>query len=507
MAGRVDRAMWGRLFDLSSKGEGPLQARIRQTVVGAILDGRLSPGAAVPSSRELADQLKIARNTVVLAYQHLIDDGFLISRERSGYFVSSDVKAQRASPDEAPPGDAGARPDWDKRFVVRPSAQRNIVKPTDWQTYPYPFLYGQFDPTLFPTADWRECSRRALGAVELKGWAPDLIDGDDPLLIEQIRTRVLPRRGVWVTPAEVMVTIGAQQALFLLAELLVNARTTVGVEDPGYPDARNIFSLKTSRIRRVPVDAHGATLGNGLSGCDYLYLTPSYQCPTTATMPLERREALLALAANDDLVIIEDDYETQTSFSQDPTPALKSLDRSERVIYVGSLSKVLAPGLRLGYIVAPPDLIREARALRRLMLRHPPANNQRTAALFLSLGHHEALARRLAHIHRDRAAVLKRALDRFLPEFSYRAGDGGSSVWAEGPAGLDTRELAERARERGVLIEPGDIFFASDAPPLNHVRLGFSSIPKERIEPGIRALASLVRNISRERQGRAALAI
>ncbi len=502
MGGRVDQAMWNRLFELSSKGSGPLQARIRQTVVTAILDGRLSPGTAVPSSRELAEQLGVARNTVVLAYQHLVDDGFLVSRERSGYFVNREVAAHRAEAATRPLSEGAKPPDWKTRFAVHASLQRNIVKPNDWQSYPYPFLYGQFDPTLFPTTDWRECSRRALGSVELKGWAPDLIDGDDPLLVEQIRTRVLPRRGVWVTPAEVMITIGAQQALFLLAELLVGDSTKVGVEDPGYPDARNIFSIKTPHVVPLRVDGGGARIEPGLGEYDYLYLTPSHQCPTTATIPRERREALLELVAECDGIIIEDDYETETNFSENPTPALKSLDANGRVIYVGSLSKMLAPGLRLGYIAGSTELIREARALRRLMLRHPPANNQRTAALFLSLGHHEALARRLAHIHRDRAQVMRRALEKLLPDFSFSATDGGSSFWIEGPSWLDARVLAERARARGVLIEPGDVFFMGEEPPRRFMRLGFSSIAADRIEPGIAILADLVAGIRVEAEKR-----
>jgi GntR family transcriptional regulator / MocR family aminotransferase len=500
--------MWERLFELSSRGQGPLQARIRETVVAAILDGRLSSGAAVPSSRELSGRLGIARNTVVLAYQHLVDDGFLVARERSGYFVGPEVLAQPATSEGGTPPLDESGPAWPARFVVRPSAQRNIAKAPDWQAFPYPFLYGQFDPSLFPTADWRECSRRALSAAELKGWAPDLIDGDDPLLVEQIRTRVLPRRGVWVTPAEVMITIGAQQALFLLAGLLVGNRTTVGLEDPGYPDARNIFALKTARIRSIPVDADGPVVGGALRGCDYVCLTPSYHCPTTTTMSRARREELLAQAAAHDLVVIEDDYEAQANFFDRPSPALKSLDRNQRVVYIGSLSKTLAPGLRLGYIVGAPELIREARALRRLMIRHPAANNQRTAALFLSLGYHEALTRRLAHIHRERSAALRRALERHLPDFTFRAGDGGSSYWLTGPASLDARKLAERAKERGVLIEPGDIFFSGASPPLNHLRLGYSSIPAERIEAGIAELASLLRSTPRARRARAvALAI
>jgi GntR family transcriptional regulator/MocR family aminotransferase len=221
-------------------------------------------------------------------------------------------------------------------------------------------------------------------------------------------------------------------------------------------------------------------------------------------MPLERCEALLAAAAAQDFVIVEDDYETRSSLAEVPTPALKSLDRTGRVLYIGSLSKVLAPGLRLGFLVGPPELIREARAMRRLMVRHPPTNNQRTAAHFLSLGHHEALGRRLAHIHRDRAQAMKRALDRHLPHFTYATAEGGSSFWLEGPPWLDAHELAERARDRGVLVEPGDVFFSGPRPPMNFLRLGFSSVSSDRIEAGIGELAALVRAMTPARAGRRA---
>ncbi len=491
MGVKPDQAMWAQLFRWTGDAPRALQARIREAVVSAILDGRLAPGSPMPSSRELAQSLGVARNTVVLAYQQLLDHGFLLSRERSGYFVSPTVTCDHPPAPDAAPG-RGSEPDWGPRFALRASGLRNIAKPADWQAYEFPFLYGQFDPTLFPIADWRECSRRALGTLEMRGWAPDLIDGDDEMLIEQLRSRVLPRRGVWATASEIMVTIGAQQALFLLTQLLMTDRTRVGIEDPGYPDARNIVSLSSAEIRRLPIDADGLVVDERLAGCDYVYVTPSHQCPTSVTMPLARREELLTVAAERDIVLIEDDYESEINFADTPTPSLKSLDRDHRVIYVGSLSKTLAPGLRLGYIVGPAELIREARALRRLMLRHPPVNNQRTAALFLSLGHHEALARRLIHALRERAQAARRGLDRHLPHAAYSGGAGGSSYWVRGPEWLDTNLLAERARERGVLIEPGDVFFAAPSPPLNHMRIGLSSIPVDRIDRGLETLGSVI---------------
>ncbi|MFQ5545547.1 MAG: PLP-dependent aminotransferase family protein, partial [Acidiferrobacterales bacterium] len=362
--------MRDQLLHLPPDGSASLQAQIRELLVSAILDGHIPSGSALPSCRKLALQLGVARNTVVLAYQQLVDEGYLISRERSGYYVNKDILAGRVARTPRAQMHTATAPDWSTRLKMRPSSQRNIVKPHDWQRYPYPFIYGQLDPALFPIADWRECAREALSVVAIRDWARDRIDSDDSLLIEQIHTRLLPRRGVWASPDEILVTVGAQHALYLLATLLVTSGSTVGIEDPGYPDARNIFAVKTSRMVGLPVDEAGLIVDKNLDRCDYIYVTPSHQSPTTVTQSLQRRQSLLRHAMDRDFVVIEDDYECETNFVGDPTPALKSLDENNRVIYVGSVSKTLAPGLRLGYMVAPTELIREARALRRLMLRH-----------------------------------------------------------------------------------------------------------------------------------------
>ncbi|MEK0086014.1 PLP-dependent aminotransferase family protein [Benzoatithermus flavus] len=490
MAPRVDHALWDRLFARTAATGWPLQARLREMVAAAISEGWLVPGTPLPSSRELAENLGVARNTVLLAYQQLVDEELLESRERSGYFVRRRPETGQPS---ARPARATGTLDWEHRFAIRPSAQRNIVKPHDWLSYPYPFVYGQFDPTLFPTNDWRECARQALSVLEIRGWAPDLIDGDDPQLVEQIRTRVLPRRGIWASAEEIVITLGAQQALYMLAQLLARPGMTVGIEDPGYPDARNILTLCGAELRPVPVDEVGVVPDAIPPACELLFVTPTRQCPTGAMLPLARRERLLALAEAYDLLLLEDDYESNFGLSSDALPTLKSLDRSGRVLYVGSLSKTLAPGLRFGYIVAAPEVAREVRALRRLILRHAPANNQRALALFLALGHFDRLLRKVTTVLAERATVMRAALARHLSDFTYSHGTGGSSFWVHGPEGLDARALARRAAAAGLLIEAGDVFFMSPTPPLHHFRLGFSSLPTERIEPGIAALARLVR--------------
>ena len=488
--------MGDQLFHLSPDDDETLQSRLRETVVRAILDGHIPPGEALPSCRRLAKQLGIGRNTVVLAFQQLVDEGYLVSRERSGYYVNRDILAGRVVTEPRPVSGEIFGPEWDLRLAQRPSRQRNIDKRRDWQSYPYPFVYGQFDLALFPVSDWRECSRQALSATAIRRWASDSIDSDDPNLVEQIHARVLPRRGVWASPDEILVTVGAQQALYLIAALLVTRHTKVGVEDPGYPDARNIFSLMTPNVVGLGVDEQGLILGPDLDGCEYVFVTPSHQHPSTVTMSMERRQELMRRAVDSDFVIVEDDYESEFNYLGEPTPALKSLDHNERVIYVGSLSKTLAPGLRLGFMVGPSALIREARALRRLMLRHPPANNQSALALFLARGHHDSLVRRLSHAYKERWHAMGEALSQHLPESTRPPTFGGTAFWLQGPANLDTRALEQLAAERGILIEPGDVHFLSTDPPRCFFRLGFSSVTVDRIAPGIEKLADLVHRLT-----------
>ncbi|SEK08561.1 MocR-like pyridoxine biosynthesis transcription factor PdxR [Paraburkholderia diazotrophica] len=501
MPSRTSPALWTQRFQRSTESTMSLQGQIRQMLVAAILDGQLMPDSALPSSRELADQLGVARNTVVLAYQQLVEEGYLISRERSGHFVNPAmlegqhdfVSIQAAN---APSVADIAHPDWRQRVSRPPSMQRNIVKPGNWQSYQFPFIYGQFDQTLFPTNDWRECCIKALSVMEIRNWAPDLIERDDETLIQQICTRVLPRRGVFAKPDEIVVTIGAQQALYLVADLLANERTTVGFENPGYPDARNILLNRNARLLPLPIDAGGVRTDQDrdvLAQCDYVYVTPSHQCPTTATMPLERRQALLHLAQQHDFVVIEDDYESENNFAGAPHPALKSLDTMDRVIYIGSLTKTFAPGLRLGYVVGPRDLVRELRALRRLMVRHPAAYIQRAFANFLALGHHDTLLRKLAHAYRERAQLLMASIDAHIPEAHYVPVTGGASCWVEGEPWLDATRLADDAQTHGVLIEPGNVFFMTGLERQQCFRMGFSAIKTEKIDAGVQALARVIR--------------
>ncbi|MCR5858315.1 PLP-dependent aminotransferase family protein [Mesorhizobium sp. J428] len=488
MSSRNDAAIWSGLFTISAESGQTLQAQIRQAIVAAILDRQIAASMPLPSCRILAEKLGVARGTVVLAFQQLVDQGFLIARERRGHFVNPEVLAMPArGPQKHADNQDGV--DWKARRKVMPSDLPKPSKQSNWIKSSYPFVYGQFDPALFPTAEWRECNRMALAVLEIRNWAADMVDQDDPALIEQIQARLLPRRGIFANPDEIIITLGAQNALYMLATLLMAKGARVAMENPGYPDARSVFRLAGAEIVPVPVDKDGLKVGQIPADCGFVFTTPSHHCPTMVSLSAERRAQLLADATRNNQIIIEDGYDSQL-VDEAPQQALKSIDRSGRVVYVGSMSKTLAPGLRLGYIVASADLIAELRALRRFMLRHPPANNQRAVALFLSLGHHEALVRKLSGAFSERRKRLVQAVSAFLPEWKSSPATGGTSLWLEGPAGVNASALAEMAAARSVLIESGDRFFDGPLRPTNFLRLGFSSISLQHIEPGIRELAT-----------------
>ncbi len=487
--------MLHHLFHLSPDSDSSLQTQIREQISKAIIEGHIPPDLPLPSTRKLAEMLGVSRNTVILAYEHLTYDGYLVSRERAGFYVNDEILRSSAKDEGQTKIAAGSRPDWDNHLKLRPCT-RKLNKVNRWQDYPYPFIYGQLDPKMFPANNWRECCKESVSIQAISEWSGDRYDDDDALLIEQIHSRLLPRRGVWADPEDILITVGAQHALYMILRILLNRDSCFGLEEPGYPDLTHIADCTGAQVKSLKIDNDGLIVGDQLSDCDLIFTTPSHQFPTTVTMPMARRQALLEQASRDDFLIIEDDYECETSFATNPTPALKSLDENDRVIYIGSLSKTLSPGLRMGYLVGPKELIREVREYRRMMLRHPPMNNQRAVGLFLSRGYHDSLVRSLIQVYEERWKAVRDALQRWLPESANPPTFGGSAYWVKGPENLDARELKRLALEHGVVIESGDIYFQRESPPLNFFRLGYSSIETERIIPGIDRLTNIIKQLT-----------
>ncbi|MCQ1059796.1 PLP-dependent aminotransferase family protein [Photobacterium sp. ZSDE20] len=488
------------LIHIQFSPERSLQEQIREHLLEKIGNGLFSD-KALPSCRKLASMLRVSRNTVVLVYDRLVDEGYLLSHQRSGYYVNPTASQQSVMPDDITPnGSTKPAQFWRKRFKTDVSQQRNIEKPSDWQRYPYPFIFGQPDHSLFPLNHWRECGRLAQRASVIKDWVSDSVDCDDPALIKQLQNNVLSKRGIHAKPEQILITIGTQNSLYLLAKLLTGKETSVGVEDPGYPDARNIFASHGAQIQPLSIDLQGLTVNPALYGCDYVYTTPSHQVPTNVTMSMPRRQALLDAAEEHDFIIIEDDYDSEVNLTAQPQPSLKSLDHHNRVIYVGSLSKSLSPGLRVGFMVADEALITAARQLRRLMYRHPPANNQRTCALFISMGYYDTYLRKLRSHYAEKWQIMRHSLETYLPHCMTNSTLGGSAFWLALPSGISSKELQHHAKQAGILIEAGDVHFASPNQQLqSYVRLGFFAIPEQKIQQGIHKLAEILDALSQQK--------
>jgi len=478
-------------FFLDPSYEGTLQQQIQQLVTEGILAGRLRLGERMPSSRKLAERLGVSRITVTLAYTELVSNDYLSARGRSGYFVSEN--APGPSGIEMPEATQEGAVDWGRAIGQRFSGFEHLVRPPDWRRYRFPFIYGQADATLFDHQNWRLCALKALGQRDFDAMTADYYERDDDKLIEFITRHILPRRGIAARPSEVLLTLGAQNALWLAAQVLLTQRRMAAFENPCYPGLREILEQTRCHLAPIEVDEGGLPPEALPEGVDVVFSTASHHCPTNATMPVERRRALLDRAARDGFIVVEDDYEFEMAFARSPSPALKSLDRTGAVVYIGSFSKSVFPGLRLGYLVGSEAFIREARALRALVLRHPPGHIQRTVAYFLSLGHYDAQVRRMGLAYAKRRAVMEAAIGAEGLQVAGRGTFGGSSFWMRAPEGVNTSELALRLREQGVLIEPGRAFFAAGDDNHSHYRLAYSSIPAERIPEGIGLIARAMR--------------
>lgn len=476
-------------FHLDPDAQGTLQARIQQMVAEAILSGRIGHTDKLPSTRKLAVHLGVSRITITLAYTELQANDFLVSRGRSGFFVSQNAPEPPAF---TPRRASKNAVDWNRAIGTSFLGGVTPEKPLDWKAYRYPFTYGQPDAQLFDHNSWRLCALKALGQKDQAPAMRDWYDQDDPELIRFIIRHILPRRGILAAPDEVLITMGAQNALWLTAQVLLTQRRTAAFEDPCYYSLRDILTQSRCHLAPVPVDADGLPPELLPADTDVIFTTPSHQCPTNSTMPLARRKALLERARLLDALIVEDDYEFEMSFLKPPSPALKSLDQEGRVIYVGSFSKSLFPGLRLGYLVGPAAFIREVRALRLTTLRHPPGLIQRITAYFLSLGHYDAMIRRMRLAYQARREVMTRAIGDTGLTIAGRGAFGGSSFWMRAPDRVDTGALAAMLKPQSVLIEPGAPFFTPPEQPPNTYRLAYSSIPEDRIAEGVQLIAQAI---------------
>ncbi len=494
----VDEGSWieGRaLHYIDPDSSEPLFQQVRRFLEQSLREGRFRANRPLPSSRHLAGVLGVSRNTVSAAYQELTALGLVESRPRSGLYLVPTTPTPSMQRARLPSAlSRRARVDWDSHLIAPLGAE--LPPPLahqGWLDYPYPFLPGQPDLRQFPVRGWLRALNEAMAGPHIAASLRDSSGTDDELLVAAICREILPPRGMQVSPDNVIVTSGAQEALFLLGQLFVGEGSVVGVENPGYVDAWHIFRNAGARLRAMPVDASGVVVTkDDAADLDLLYVTPSHHHPTSVTVGYARRAALLRHAVARDVILIEDDFNSEVRFRGRPTPSLKSMDETGRVVYVGTFSKFVAPGIRLGFIVTEPEVAHALRELRRYVTRHPSGQTQRALGLFIDSGEYHRVLRQ----HRRQLArkweVLVTELDQQLPFPLSPVATGGPSIWVTGPEEFDGTRTASLAARRGVLVDPGAAFFLQDVEH-HHMRVGFMAIPIDRIPEGVRRLGRAVR--------------
>lgn len=460
-----------------------LQDMVCEAISRVIFATEVELDQKLPSCRELAKTLSVSRNTVNAAYMQLIDAGLVDSRERSGYFISP--SSRKFAPVAAV--STGLSRSSILSVDLLDKNLSTLDNPVDWQDYTYPFTYNQIDPLLFPLDSWRECARTVLGRKHTLDWIRDSIDTDSSHLISQIRKRLLTSRGILAAENEIMITSGSQGGLAILAAIFAKKPGSIAIEDPGYFGARDAFQLFGNHMVGVPVDGEGLDASAIPEDTKLVFTTPAHQFPTMVTMTLARRHHLLERARALNFFIIEDDYEAEMNFFAHPLPTLCSLD-SERVVYLGSFSKTISPGLRVGFMVAHPSIIAAARQARAAMYRHAPLFLQEVIALFIRKGYFEAHLRNLEKSHQTRWTLTHQAIERHLGFLRVSSARGGTSFWLDGPPALNANDLKAKLRARSVLIDSGENFYLAR----NHqsgFRLGFAFVPIDKIDEGIRIIS------------------
>jgi GntR family transcriptional regulator/MocR family aminotransferase len=372
----------------------------------AIAEGRLAPGDALPSSRDLAAQLGVARNTVLAAVAILADEGVVETRPAAGTFVAASAVASAAASAAARPQQAapGAYPfpltDWARRLPSR----LGVVEGAGAGA-PLDFRPGLPDLRTIPFDEWRRSAARKLRTLRARLGSYGEAQGDARLR-EEIARYVARSRGVACGVEDVIVTSGAQQALDLVARVLLSPGAVVALEDPGYKLAAQVFSAAGATLQGVPVDTEGLDVAAMPEDAAMAYVTPSHQYPLGVTMSDARRRDLLAWAARRGAFVVEDDYDSEYRYGSGPLPALQAADLSGRVIYVGTFSKNLMPGIRLGYLIAPAPLRATLVAAKWLVDRHSDNISQSVLAEFMASGMFARHVARMREVYAERHAAL-----------------------------------------------------------------------------------------------------
>ncbi|MGC1575128.1 MAG: PLP-dependent aminotransferase family protein [Beijerinckiaceae bacterium] len=481
-------AIWSQ-FAPSRDGGLSIQEQLVRFFRREVATGALRPGIRVPASRALAQELKLARGTVSGAYERLAAEGFLVTRHGFGTLVAgTPAKPKRAMEKLSPSGEStGSR------------RARELMKARPRETHAdWPLTPGVPALDAFPFALWARLNAR----FHRRQNAADLAYGE-PLgyrpLREAIAGYVGAARGIISSPDNVLVATGTQSATFIAALVIGDPGEPVFVEDPGYDGTRLALRLADLRIVAARVDGEGLDIADGRSrdpSARLAVVSPSHQFPTGVVMSLARRLALIEWARETAGYIIEDDYDSEFRYDGEPVASLKALDGDHgRVLYVGTLSKVLAPGLRLGFLIVPDELVDAARAVRSALDRQVSLPLQATVAEFIGNGHLGQHIRKLRLVYAERRAALLEALESAGAGMFHVSGAAtGVHVLGELQHGIDDITVARRARARQIGVEPLAAYrMRNDAPTRPALLLGFANTQPRVMRAAVEGVVDAMR--------------
>jgi GntR family transcriptional regulator/MocR family aminotransferase len=464
-----------KVFFLDRSSARSLQTQLVEAIKRLIREGELAATEALPSSRELAETLKISRNTVVYAYDRLISEGYLESAERSGVFVAATANALQATT---------AASTIPKHKPVRP--QLSLLN-SGLSKGPTPFRPSQPDVTLFPMPVWNRMRNQAIRA---HGSRLLHYNAGATLGLRQLRQLLADylneSRGVRCEWWQIAITSGSQQAIYLLAQMLLQPGDTVYMEDPGYAGAKRAWAAAGASVKYFPIDEEGVSFPPFNPTVKLAYVTPSRQLPLGVSLSLRRRLSLVASAAAAGTWVIEDDYDSEFRYVAPPVPSLQSLDNANRIIYVGTFSKLLFPSLRLGYAVLPPTLVDPFAELRATAEEHGPMLEQATLARFLDSGDFFSHIRRCRRHYAERQSTFLDAIKKTGLPFTFPYTDGGMNLTGLVTNRQNDLQLSDRLVAAGLDVPALSTYQHKSL--LQGLVFGFTAFTPARIRRGVHLL-------------------
>ncbi|MCW3465102.1 MocR-like pyridoxine biosynthesis transcription factor PdxR [Chitinophaga nivalis] len=483
---------WKTILQLTLHSSKTVSQQIADGIINEIKKGRLKPGMSLPGSRVLADDLGVNRKTVVIAYTTLTDEGWLSTAYKAGTFVSDTLPDTPPVPHykKQTPGKAESNFRFNA-FTIPP-----IISHASNKTHII-FNDGLPDARLAPLDQLAKAYKRIFqqkARWRLMGYGSE--KGEDSLRAALCKM-LNHDRGLSIDPGNILVTRGSQMALYLTAHTLVQPGDVVAMETPGYLPAWETFKKAGARMQPVKVDEQGICVQELEKICrrkkiKAVYVTPHHQFPTTVSMKIDRRLQLIALSARYGFAIVEDDYDHEYHFGLRSLLPLASMEAAANVIYISSLSKLISPAIRIGYLAGPQPFIDAVAALRTIIDRQGDPVMEYAVAELMEAGEIHKHARRAFGIYKERRAHMAACLDQYLlRHITYQQPEGGLAYWVQFRKTVDTAALCQQLLKKGVQLIDTERF-SFNKTPLHALRLGYASLTPEELTAGIAAIASVL---------------